>query len=53
MKKTSLLGRLQAQTLPYATPPIGKFNHFSKMTLTLKPLMRFDALLDLESSSSL
>ena len=44
---TSLLRRLHAQTLPDATPPIGKIHHFSKMVVTFEPLMRFDVLLDL------
>ena len=33
-KVTSLLRRLQVQTLPNATPPIGKINPFSKMNVT-------------------
>ena len=37
--KTSLLSRLQAQTLPDATPPIGKIHPFSKMDVTFEPLM--------------
>ena len=36
---TSLLRRLQAQTLPDATPPVGKINPFSKMALPFEPLM--------------
>ena len=51
--KTSLLCRLQAQTLPDATPPIGKIHPFSKMAVTFEPLMGFDALQDLDSSLSL
>ena len=39
--ETSLLRRLQAHTLPDATPPIGKIHPFSKMALTLEPLMGF------------
>ena len=39
--KTSLLRRLQAQTLPDATPPIGKIHPFSKMAVTFEPLMGF------------
>ena len=39
--KTSLLRRLQEQTLPDATPPIGKINPFSKKVVTFEPLMRF------------
>ena len=30
-----------AQTLPDATPPIGKIQPFSKMAITLKPIMQF------------
>ena len=40
-EETSLLRRLQAQTLPDATPPIGKIYPFSKMTVTFEPLMGF------------
>ena len=32
---------LQAPTLPNATPPIGKINLFSQMTVTFEPLMQF------------
>ena len=39
--KTSLLRRLKAQTLPYATPPIGKTNNFSNMAVTFELVMRF------------
>ena len=39
--KTSLLRRLQAQTLPDATPPIGKIHTFSKMAVTFEPMMQF------------
>ena len=39
--KTSLLRRLQAQTLPDATPPIGKIHPFSKMAITFEPLKQF------------
>ena len=39
--KTSLLRRLQAQTLPNVTQPIGKINTISKMTVTFEPLMQF------------
>ena len=38
---TNLLHRLQAQTLPDATPPIGKIHPFSKMAITFEPLMHF------------
>ena len=40
-KKTSLLRRLQAQTLPDATPPIGKNPSFSNMAVTFEPVMQF------------
>ena len=49
-EQTSLLRRLQAQTLPDEAPPIGKIHSFSKMALTFKLLWDFDALRDLESS---
>ena len=39
--KTSLLRRLQEQTLPDATPTIGPIHPFSKMTVTSEPLMGF------------
>ena len=39
--KTSLLRRLQTQTLPDEAPPIGKIHRFSKMTVTFEPLMGF------------
>ena len=39
--KTSLLRRLQAQTLPDATPPIDKIHPFSKMAVTFEPIMEF------------
>ena len=39
--KTSLLCRLQAQTLPDEAPPIGKIHRFSKITVTFEPLMGF------------
>jgi hypothetical protein len=32
---------VQAQTLPDATPPIGKIHPFSKMAVTFEPLMGF------------
>ena len=42
---------LQAQTLPYATPPIEQIHPFSKMAVTFEPLhwRDFDDLWDLES----
>ena len=51
--RTSLLRRLQAQTLRDATPPICKIYPFTKMAVCFEPVMRFDALQDLESSLSL
>ena len=36
---TSLLRRLQAQTLPNATSPIGKVHPFSKIAVTLEPVV--------------
>ena len=41
IESPSLLRRLQAQTLPDATPPIGKIYPFSKMAVTFEPVMRF------------
>ena len=39
--KTSLLHRLQAQTLPDATLSLGKINPFNEMTVTFDPLMKY------------
>ena len=39
--KTSLLRRLQAQTLPNETPPIGKIHPYSKITVTFEPIQLF------------
>ena len=39
--KTSLLRRLQAQTLPDEAPPIGKIHPFTKIAVTFEPLMGF------------
>ena len=39
--KTSLLCRLQTQTLPDEAPIIGKIHCFSKMAITFEPLMGF------------
>ena len=39
--KTSLLRRLQAQTLPDATPPLGKILLFTKITVTFEPMKQF------------
>ena len=41
MVKTSLLRRLQEQTLPDEAPPMGKIHPFSKIAVTLEPFMRF------------
>ena len=38
-KKTSLLRRLQAQTLPNATPSPGKIHPFSKNAVTFEQIM--------------
>ena len=35
--KTSLLRRLQAQTLPHEAPPVGKIYLFSKIAVTFEP----------------
>jgi hypothetical protein len=37
--KTSLLRRLQAQTLPDEAPPMGKIHPFSKIAITFEPEM--------------
>ena len=39
--ETSLLRRLQMQTLPDEAPPIGKIHRFSKMAVTERILMPF------------
>ena len=39
--KTSLLSRLQEQSLPDEAPPIGKIHPFSKMAVTFEALMGF------------
>ena len=39
--ETSLLRRLQAQTLPDATPPIGSVDQFSKSAVTFELIMQF------------
>ena len=38
----SLLRRLQAQTLPDATPPMSKIYPFTKMAVTFEPVMPFE-----------
>ena len=38
--KISLLRRLQAQTLPDATTPIGKIHPFNKIATNFEPVMR-------------
>ena len=40
-KETSLLCRLQSQTLPDATQPIGKIHPFSKIAGTFEPFLPF------------
>ena len=47
------LRRLQAQTLPNVTQPIGKINPLSKMTVNSEPLMQFWCPSGLESFLSL
>ena len=42
------LDRLQTQTLPDATPPKGKIHQFSKIAVTLEPVLQLDNLKDLE-----
>ena len=39
--QTSLLRRLQAQTLPDEAPPVGKIYQFSKIAVTFEPIQRF------------
>ena len=39
--KTNLLPRLQAQTLPDATPPVGKIHPFSKIAITFELIRKF------------
>ena len=39
--KKSLLRRLQTQTLPNATPPLGKISLFTKIAVTFEPTKRF------------
>ena len=39
-EKTSLLRRLQEQTLPDEAPPMGKIYPFSKIAVTFEPVMR-------------
>ena len=41
--------RLQAQTLPDATPPLGKILLFTKKAITFEPTKLFRYLQDLES----
>ena len=36
-----MLRRLKAQTLPDATPTIGKIPPFGKIAVTLEPVLRF------------
>ena len=37
-REKSLLCRLQAQTLPNATPPLGKIPPFTEIAVTLDPM---------------
>ena len=39
--KTSLLRRLQAQTLPNATPPLRKIPPFTKIAVNFYPMKQF------------
>ena len=43
--ETSLLRRLQVQTLSYATPPIGIIHQISKIPVTFEPILQFWCLL--------
>ena len=51
--QTSLLCRLQAQTLPDATPSVGKMHPFGKIVVNFEPIWQFhssgNAVQDLES----
>ena len=40
-ERTSLLHRLKTQTLPNGIPPIGKLHPFSKIAVTVEPMMQF------------
>ena len=53
LKKTSLVRRLQTQTLLGATPLIGKLHQFSKMAITFEEMMELYDPSDLESSKPL
>ena len=39
--RTSLLRRLQAQTLPDANPPIGEIHPFSNIAVVFEPMIQF------------
>ena len=39
--KTNLLRRLQAHTLPDATPQLGRINPFSEISITFEPIQQF------------
>ena len=39
--ETSLLRRLQAQTLPNATQPVGKIHPFNKIAVNFDPIQQF------------
>ena len=51
--KENSLPRLRAQTLPNATPPIGKIHIYSNIAVPLKSICNFDVLCDLESPKTL
>ena len=52
-RRTSLLRRLQEQTLPDEAPPMGKIHPFCKIAATFEPVMHLGALRDLESPKKL
>ena len=41
IKKNKLAAQAAGQTLPDATPPIGKIYSFTKMAVTFEPVMQF------------
>ena len=49
--RRSLLHRLQTQTLPNATPPIGQIHSFSKMAVTFERLKGFRKVLIIMTQS--
>jgi hypothetical protein len=40
-KKTSLLHKLQARTLPNEAPPVGKIHPFSEFSVTSEQIQQF------------